>query len=175
MKKTGITAGPVLILACAFLTVLNACGYRLAGSGDLTGGAHTVFVSVFQNKSSMLGIESDFTDSLIREFTRRRAGSLAEKSRADAIFSGVIDSVSTDTVSHRDEYASVERQVRVTVGGRLVSRDGRTLWAADRISESEDYLVASEKSVTDQNLRQAVEKLSEKLAQRMYNHMTANF
>ncbi|MEW6079018.1 MAG: LPS assembly lipoprotein LptE [Thermodesulfobacteriota bacterium] len=175
MRKTGLPGGLAFILAFAFWAVIAGCGYRFAGTGELTGGAGTVFISVFKNKSALLGIESNFTDSLIREFTRRRPDSLAEKNGADAFFSGVIESVSTDTVSHRDEYASVERQVRVTVSGRLVSRDGRTLWAVDRISESEDYLVAAEKSVTDQHLRRAVEKLSEELAQRMYNQMTAGF
>jgi hypothetical protein len=172
--RTRMAGGLAFIMAGVFCAV-SACGYRFAGRGDLSGGAQTVFVSVFKNKSMLLGIESDFTDSLIREFTRRRAGSLVEESRADAIFSGVIESISTDTVSHRDEYASVERRVQVTVSGRLVSRDGRTLWATDRISESEDYLVETDKSATDQNLLKAVEKLSEDLAQRMYNQMTAGF
>jgi hypothetical protein len=170
-----IIAGRLAVIMACLCCAVSGCGYNFAGTGEITSGVDTVFVSVFKNKSSLLGIENDFTDSLIREFTRRRAGSLVEEGRADAIFSGVIQSISTDTASHRDEYKSVERRVRVTLSGRLVSRDGRTVWASDRISENEVYLVEAEKSATDQNLRRAVRKLSEDLAQRMFNQMAARF
>jgi outer membrane lipopolysaccharide assembly protein LptE/RlpB len=152
-----------------------ACGYRFAGNGRLPAQIETVFISVFENRSLLLGVEKDFTDSLIREFTRRRAGSLADRRSADAVFSGVIRSISTDTVSHRDEYTSVERQVRVTVSARLVARDGRIVWRADDLSAIEDYRVEAEKHLTDQNLRRAVEKLADDLAQRLYNQLTAEF
>jgi len=161
----------ILFFPCAVL----GCGYTFTGIGDLPAGVDTVFISVFENRSLLTGIENDFTNSLIQEFTRRRAGSLAEKDEADAVFYGVIRSITTDTVSHRDEYASVERRTKVTLSVRLVSRDGRTIWAADNIRDDEVYMVEPEKYVTEQNLRKAVIKLSEDMAERVYNQMTANF
>lgn len=165
------TVALIVCVACA----LSACGYRFAHKGELPAGVDTVFIKVFENRSSLLGIENDFTNSLIREFTRRRAGSLAAEDRADAVFSGVIQSISTGTVSHRDKYTAVERRVWVTMNVRLVSRGGEVLWAADNVTDNEVYLVEAEKSATDRNLRQAVGKLADDLAQRIYNQMTVNF
>jgi outer membrane lipopolysaccharide assembly protein LptE/RlpB len=160
-----------LFISCA----ISACGYRFAQKGVLPEGVDTVFVSVFENRSYLLGIENDFTNSMIQEFTRRRAGSLKEKEKADAVLKGVIKSISTGTVSHRDKYVAVERRVRVVLSVQLVNREGETVWAADNIRDNEVYMVETEKSATDQNLRQAVEKLADDLAQRIYNQMTVNF
>ena len=161
-------------IVCLAFT-LSACGYRFAHKGELPGGVDTVFIKVFENRSSLLGIENEFTNSLIQEFTRRRAGSLVAEDRADAVFSGAVQSISTGTVSHRYKYEAVERRVWVTLNVRLVSRDGRTLWSTDNVTDDEAYLVEAEKSATDRNLRQAVKKLADDLAQRIYNQMTVNF
>lgn len=172
VKRNRFIMPVVLLLAYWGVT---GCGYRFAQKGALPGDIDTVFVSVFENKSSLLGAENDFTNSLIQEFTRRRPGSLVGRDKAKAILSGSITSITTNTVSRRDLYAAVERRVRVTINARLASSDGRVLWAADNISDNEVYMVEPEKSATDQNLRKAVEKLADDLAQRVYNQMTANF
>ncbi len=160
-----------LFISCA----ISACGYRFAQKGDLPEEVDTVFVSVFENRSSLLGIENDFTNSMVQEFTRRRAGSLVEKEKADAVLEGVIKSISTGTVSHRNKYVAVERRVRVVLNVRLVNREGEAVWAEDNIRDNEVYMVEAEKSATDQNLRRAVRKLADDLAQRIYNQMTVNF
>lgn len=174
--RAGFISQPARIMAvvgCVFL--MAGCGYRLAGSGRLPAGVETMFIPVFENRSALTGIENDFTDSLIEEFTRRRGVRLVAEGAADAVLSGVITSISTATVTHRDQYTSSQRRARVTLKVRLVSRDGRVLWAADDISQDEIYAAEGAKYATDQRLRDAVVKIAGDLAERIYNRMTVDF
>ncbi len=167
--------GRLMVITVLGVFVVSGCGYRFAGKGPLPTGIDTVFISVFENNSLLLGIENDFTDSLTREFVRRRPGSLVERQAADAVFYGTITSISTTTVSHRDEYTATQRRVWVRLKGQLVSPQGETLWATDNISDNAVYAVETEKYATDENLRAAVRQLADDLAERLYNQMTANF
>ena len=168
-RPAGIMAG-----LCCFL-LMAGCGYRLAGSGRMPAAVESLFIPVFANRSSLTGIENDFTGSLIEEFTRRRGVPLVEEGAAEAVLSGTITSISTATVTHRDAYTSSRRRVRVALKVRLVSRDGRVIWAADDFSQDGIYTVESEKYATDQNLRAAVVKIAGDLAERIYNRLTVDF
>jgi hypothetical protein len=63
----------------------------------------------------------------------------------------------------------------VVVDVQLTGPDGKTLWASNGISASEEYAVASDNMVTEQNKKSAVSRLSKRLAQRIYYQMTDDF
>jgi len=159
----------VLICACG-------CGYRFVGSGTFPGGVKSVCIHVFENHTSQDGAEYIFTNSLVYEFTRRGGVTLAGEKDADAQLLGVVKAIRTDTITHKDVYASDQLSVRAQLGVRLVSKSGDLLWADDNISEHEIYDVAGNTAtISDENRKAALQELSDKMAERIYNQLTSDF
>ncbi|MDY6825327.1 MAG: LPS assembly lipoprotein LptE [Thermodesulfobacteriota bacterium] len=163
-----------LLIVCAF-PLLAGCGYQFAGTGGMPGGIDRVNVAVFENRSGESGVESAFTNNLIYELTRRGGVSIVSADAANGRITGTIRSITTDTVSHEETYVTAERRVRVVVDVRLVSADGRTLWAGTGIEGREVYAVAGSGYMTDENKKAAIERLSEDMAEAIYNRMAADF
>jgi outer membrane lipopolysaccharide assembly protein LptE/RlpB len=152
-----------------------ACGYRFPGGGGLPGGIDTVFIPLFTNRSNEIGVENIITDDLTNEFILQRKGALADENKADGVLSGVIVSVLTRTISQTGEGASVEREVVVTVGLKLTDKDGQLTWAVQRLSGREPYDVGNNSIETNRRRRDAIEILSTRLAEKIYNRLTDNF
>lgn len=160
--------------ALAAALLVAGCGYQFQGTGSLPGSTETVFVRLLKNRTSETGIENVFTSSLIYELTRNQRA--ADEERADALLTGEIASVSTDTISRTGTTTSVERRVRATVNLELADRDGAVIWKARGISANEAYAVDSDsKARTDQNRREALTKLAQRMAENIYSRMTDDF
>ena len=156
-----------------FLAFLSACGYRFAGGGTLPSGIKSVCVTILENRTSEIGVENTFTNDLIYEFTRN--GKFAGIDKADALLSGVVKSMSIETISHSGAHTSIERRVRFTLDLKLTDNDGRVIWSAKGVSDNEAYDVASDKLTTEQNRSKAISTLSERLAEKVYNSLTEDF
>lgn len=161
---------------------VSACGYHFEGGGSLPAGAGTVFVRMFENRTSETGLENIFTNDLIYEFIRSKK--FANREKAEAVLSGVIRSMSVETISHGSTtHTSLERRVRVTVDVKLTAFDknaiensgGRVIWSRKGISENEAYDVDDDKLVTEQNRKKALSTLSQRLAETVYNRLTEDF
>ena len=161
----------VFAILC-FLAFLSACGYRFAGGGTLPSGINSVCVTIFENRTSEIGVENTFTNDLIYEFTRN--GKIASIDKADAFLSGVVKSMSIETVSRSGSHTPIERRVTITLDLKLTDNDGGILWSKG-ISGNEAYDVASDKLSTEQNRRSAISILSERLAEKVYNRLTEDF
>ena len=160
------------VVACHFA----GCGYRLAGGGTMPGGIGSVCVVVFENRTSRADAGSIFSNSLVYEFTRRGGVALAMEAEADARLTGVVVSLATDTITHRDRYASDEMRVRAVLDVQLVSRGGEMLWSARGVAGRETYEVAGDAAyLTEESKKAAIMRLSEKMAETIYNRMTADF
>ncbi len=157
-----------------FLLALSmaSCGYRFAGGQDFPFGIKKIFVNLFENRTGETGIEVIITNDFIYEFTRSNKVEVVSRERADAIFSGVIRSVSFGSVARSSIQTTLERRVHVTFDLKLTSREGKVLWAARGISDDETYDVATEKLSTERNRRKAISRLSERIAQIIYNTIT---
>jgi hypothetical protein len=79
----------------AVMAVLSSCsGYHIGDSDrQIPGGYRTVAIPVFKNKTMEAGIETYFTNALVREFERGRVGRVTAKSDAQTTLEGSIDSV----------------------------------------------------------------------------------
>jgi hypothetical protein len=97
------------------------------------------------------------------------------RDKADAILTGVIRSISERTISHKGEYTSNERRVKVNVDLELTNRSGEVIWSRKSVSEDEVYKVSSQKQSTEQRKREAIKILSKRLAETIFNELTANF
>lgn len=83
-----------LPLVLALSVLLGSCAYRLGDSDrQIPGGYRTVAIPVFTNRSMEAGIETFFTNALVREFERGRVGRVAAKSDAQTTLEGTIDNV----------------------------------------------------------------------------------
>ena len=159
------------------LIFFSACGYRFSGGGNFPAGIKSVFVSTLENRTSETGAENTFTNDLIYEVTRGKKVVLTTKDRADARLSGIIQSMSIETISRRDAHssASLERRVTITVDLQLTDPDDRVIWSAKGASANEDYDVMPDKMATEKNRRDAISALSKRLAEKLYARITDDF
>jgi len=167
-----------IIVSILFLLILvSGCGYRFAGTGDFPGGVKNIFIPILENRTSESRLEKLVTDDLIYEFTKNRkdilAGSIDD---ADAVLYGIIHSISSETISRDDPNTSSERSVKLSAEMKLVVPEGRVIWRVKGITADEAYnVVPDDKHRTVQNRREAISKLSQRLAEKIYTRMTDNF
>jgi outer membrane lipopolysaccharide assembly protein LptE/RlpB len=157
--------------------MLVGCGYHFAGSGKYPAGVSRVYITMLQNRSGVTGAESTFTNDLIYEFTRNRPKSIAkDRSAADSILTGTIGRLSVEDIARSSISQAVERRVTATLILELASPDGRILWSSGAIQERQSYaVVAGDKTSTDRNKSNAIDKLAKKLAESAYDRLTDNF
>ena len=168
MKGTLLT----LLIACL---VLPACGYRFSGEGRLPGGADTICVLMPENRTTEIGIQARLNSDLVREVTRRDSRRVAPPETADALLAGVVRKVRDTDIAHTGTSTASQRRVTLTVDMQLKRADGTVLWSRTGLSDHEAYDVAADKDQTDANRQRAIEKLSRRLAERVYYGMTADF
>ena len=157
------------------LSVFSGCGYRFAGAGRLPAGIGTIFVTTLENRTMDTGIETILTSEIIAEFIRNDPNHLAVREKADAVLSGTIDSIRSETISRRSIQTSFERRLFVMVSLKLTDRSGRVIWSAPGVSVNEEYKVREARTETDQTRRVAFSALSRRLAEAVYNRITEDF
>ena len=156
-------------------SLLSACGYQFTGGGNLPSGITSISIEMFKNRTAETGVETIITNDLIYEFTRHEQVVVTGSDKADAILTGVVQSIGERTISHRGEYTSNERRVEVKVDLKLTGRSGGVIWSAKGVSDNEAYKVMPRKQSTERNKRDAIKKLSKRLAESNYNSLTADF
>jgi len=158
-----------------FWSLFSACGYRFAGGGSLPSGITSISIDMFENRTSETGVENIITNDLIYEFTRHEQVVVTGKDKADAVLTGVIVSISSKTISRKGEYTSDERRVELKVDLQLTDKSGGVIWSAKDISDNEAYKVSSTKQVTERNKKVAIQRLSKRLSENIFNRLTADF
>ncbi|UCD32619.1 MAG: hypothetical protein JSW04_15910 [Desulfobacterales bacterium] len=157
------------------LLSFSACGYRFAGSGNLPPGIRSIHVNVFANRSAETGFENVITNDIIYEFTRKKKDAVAKSDQADGILTGLVASVRTDTIAHKGESTSLTRRVVVSLNAKLTDRNGIVVWSEDDITESEAFDVVSDKQASEQRKQDALNRVSERLAEKIFNRLTEDF
>jgi hypothetical protein len=160
----------VFLLIAGWLTA--SCAYRFSGADAPPFGIRRISVAMFENKTSETGIESIFARDLINELARDSRLTISRTEKADAFFSGVIKSLSIESVSREKSYVSLERRLIARVDIRLADKNGKILWAGENLWAGEVYQVTPNKRDTEQNLREAIILLSRKMAQNVVQQMS---
>jgi outer membrane lipopolysaccharide assembly protein LptE/RlpB len=155
--------------------LLAACGYQMAGPGELPGKANTLAVTMLVNRSGESGLEAKVTNALLDEITRRRQDLVVSEVRADAILSGTIDSLSTQTAARSGTLTAAERKVVITVSLTLKSPKGEVLWQGSRLTAEQAFPVADTKPQTESNRRAAINQVAQRLAEYAYERLTDAF
>ena len=174
------TKGIILVGFCVSallcLLGLTGCGYHFKGMGlQAPEGVETIAIPMLENKTTKPGIETVFTGDLAYEFTRSKVLQVVKKESADAVLSGSIASLNTDTIAHTADYASDERRATITLSLMLKRKDGQVIWADSGLSDNEIYKVSDDRLTTDRNERQAIETISERLAQKIHTRVLEDF
>lgn len=166
----------VCLIIVLLVTMCEACGYRFAGQGGFPGDTERLFVTVLENKTQETGVESIITAALLSELTLRKThrltGGLAD---ADVVLSGTVKHVNISTISVSESTVANQRRVTVTVALKLRKTDGSTVWSRENISDYEAYLVDVNPEITDANRRNAIRKLSKRIAEQVVNRFSDDF
>ena len=162
---------PVIVILLFF----PACGYQFAGSGDLPGGIQTIAIEILENRTTETGLENTITNDLIYEFSRKGRRVQKNSKKAEAVLTGVIESERITTISRQAQQSAIARRVKIIVNLKLTGSDGGVKWSASGLSEFEDYDVATDKQANEISKRRAIENLSKRLAEKIYNRLTDNF
>ena len=155
--------------------LFSACGYQFSGGGSLPSGVTSVSVEMFQNRTAETGVETIITNDLIYEFTRHEQVVVTGSDKADAILTGVVQSISERTISRTGEYTSDERRVELKLNLKLTNKSGGVIWSAKGVSDDEAYKVMPGKQSTELRKREAIKTLSKRLAEDIFNRLTADF
>lgn len=146
-------AAPVVVVAVSVLLLgLVDCGYNFPGEGrTLPGGATSIFVAKFENRTRDAGLENFVLESLQAEVARRGQFVLA-RNRADAqlALEGAILSLETRPVAFTSNDQAVQYQTFITVSAALKdTKSGQTAWRVSSLRESDSYGAVANTVVTD--------------------------
>ncbi len=164
-------AWPIIL----FWLLVSACGYQFTGGGSLPSGITSISIEMFENRTSETGVETIITNDLIYEFARREQVVVTGSDKADAILTGVVKSISERTISHRGEYTSDERRVKLNLDLQLKDKSGRVIRSVKDVSDNEAYKVLPGKQATEQLKKVAIKRLSKRLAENIFNRLTVDF
>ncbi len=160
----------------AFLTA-GGCGYHLQGKGAPSDpGIRAVAIPIFGNRTSQTGIESEVTRALVDRITSSQRIAIRSQNTADAILIGTVKSFITSSVA-------VTSGTQFTTGYRAAltvevsfqrRADGKIFWKED-LTEWRNYLVVSDLAATENNKREAIRRISERLAERIQEIILGSF
>jgi outer membrane lipopolysaccharide assembly protein LptE/RlpB len=166
-------AGAIIILI-AMLS--SACGYRFAGHEGFPGDTHRLFVNVFKNLTQETGVENIVSAAFLSELTLRKTDELAgSMENADVVLNGVVEEVTIQTIAAKKKDTASERRVTVTLNVELAKLDGDVVWAQRGVSDNQGYRVDNNPEQTDQNRRDAIRLLSQRIAEKVVNRLSDNF
>jgi hypothetical protein len=165
-----------LAIAIACLVSFTSCGYRFAGSEGPPQGVEKLFIERIDNKTTEPDLDNLITNALKNEFIQKYRGVLVDRERADAVLSGVVVGVRTETVARRGALMSLERRVYMTIDLTLKSSGSERIWFAKGITASDTYAVTSgDKEDTERNKRDALQDLARRLAEISFNRLSDDF
>lgn len=170
------TGAPHVFVVGLILLCLTSCGYKLAGGGKLPADVRSVCVLIFDNRSTETGIENQLVSDLIYEFTRNGQNVVSDPKDAQAILSGVVKSVSVETVSYNANQTSLESRVTVVANVTFKTATGEVIWSTDGLVQKQAFSSnRDDKQAADKNKKDALLVLSKRFAENVYARLTDDF
>jgi TolB-like protein len=167
MKRLG-----ALLLLSIFLA---GCGYTPRGLSPGIG-VSTLYIQPLGNRTAEPFLDSMLTNDLIMWFSRdRHLRLVAGAKEAEAVLSGDVVSYNRTSVAYnrRDKIQEYRSEMRVNANLRRVS-DGKILWK-DSVFWNEESLNSADRSRQDDFETEAMRKISQRLAEQIYQRIQENF
>ena len=176
LKGYWLIKSKIILVALLAGVLFCACGYRFVEEGGFPGNSERLFVKVLENRTQETGVENIVTAALLSELTLRKTNNLTNSmDSADVVMSGVVEEVAIRTISTRSRDAAGERRVTVSVTLELTKPDGHLVWKTQGLSDDEGYPVEDNPERTDQNRRDAIRILSQRIAEKVVNRLSDDF
>lgn len=164
----------IAIISVLFF-LLPGCGYRLSGGGALPGNVTRVSVAMFQNQSFETGAETIFTSALIRTLVEKTDARIVARKEADAVITSTIKSITMGALTRTSDDAVIERLVGAVLDLYMVNNEGETIWSVRNFSQTEVYTVSSINASDEAAKREALEKIADRISERIISKMRDNF
>jgi hypothetical protein len=180
-----------------FILALVGCGYRFGISDrTLPGGYSQVAIPVFKNKSADVGIETSFTNALIRRFARSQVARVSDKESSPLLLLGEIVRVETiqgPAATNKSaqlpllpENTVLTTEYRLKVTAHLVLKrksDEKILWQGDFTNEKVyapprigTAVVNSANATYNQSARMdTLARLADEMMAEAHDRLTENF
>ena len=171
---------PGLALACLVVSVLvlAACGYRMGGMPceEAMQPVRNIAVPLFGNRSLVPRAENVFTEAFREQIQDLPCFSLSSGGEADGLLKGTILSINTYTVAVNQDFLAVEYGMRAILSVSLVQRsDGKVLWRSSKVEEEVKFHAVADAQIFQDNHREALVKLSWKMAERVLDQLSLGF
>jgi len=164
----------VIMVAC--IVPFTSCGYRFAGGEGLPQGIESLYIQLLDNKTTEPGIDIVMTSELKNEFIQKYRSALVDRETAEAILSGAVVGIQTETVARRGALTALERSVSMTIDLALKTSGNERIWFAKGITMSDTYTVVSgDKEVNERNKRNALKDLAGRIAEISFYRLTDDF
>ena len=164
------------LILLVILLLLSSCGYHFEGGGYLNSDITLVAVEMIDNKSSETGVGVFFTNALIKEIVGKTDTKLVDdKTRADAVLQGKVNSITFDTLSRSTTEAVIDRRISASVDMQLVDNYGNVIWSVKSFITKDEYKVSEDEITDHSNRREALLRISTRTAERLVSKMTTNF
>jgi hypothetical protein len=120
-------------------------------------------------------LQSTVTNALVDEFSRRRPNLIVSVEQAQAVLSGTIQRLEAETVTRANSQTASQRRLVIYVSLSMTDKAGHLLWQEGDMRVEQNYPVSSNKTISDQNRRRAMEKAALRLAENVYERLTSSF
>lgn len=167
----------LLVLSLLLCLVLPGCGYRLQGRSDaLPGNVRSLYVELFRNDSYKPFLENELTNAVVERFARHDRLEIVEQpARSESILSGSIVGYSRSSLSYNrdDDIAEYRSNMRVKAVLRR-AENGEVLWTGT-VSWHEDFRASSDKTLQEDREQEAIQVVSQRLADELFSRLIDNF
>jgi hypothetical protein len=132
-------------------------------------------ITVLGNRTAHSFLQSTITNALVDEFSRRRPNLIVSVEQAQAVLSGTIQRLESETVTRANSQTASQRRLVIYVSLSMTDKAGNLLWQQTDMRVEQNYTVSSIKTASDQNRRRAMEKAALRLAENVYERLTSSF
>ena len=167
--RFAVTRISYIFILLIVVSCLPACGYHFSGHySSLPPEIKTVSIPVFSNKTFEPGIESLFTNALIKEFFKSYKLKVVS-GEGDSIITGEVTSFKLDPISYtRDDRVLEYRAIIHTSVTFKNTANGEVIWKNKNLFYNEEYLVSSDLESNEAAEQEAKEKIVQELAERIH-------
>lgn len=172
---------PVPFFVIIPFLICTACGYSFRVKGTpVSVSFESIAIPLFESTSTDRGLEAEFTEVIRNEFISRSTVPIVESERADAVISGRIFEIDTQTVTYNTVKQSIGGDtVSYETGGarKLVVRlsisiteraTGKVIWQDDSMEEEANFNASEDPLQNRYNREQAIRVIAELMAKRIY-------
>jgi len=172
---------PSPLLIICFLGFFIGCGYHLRATGEPMGiKLESLAIPLMTSTSSNKGFEADFTRIIREEFISHAKVPLLSREEAQAVLIGRIYDTRFQPLTYDLQQQTIggevtthevtsSRRMRIILDVQLTDRaTGKVIWHEKSMKEEASFIVGTDPLANRYYQRQALQKISRRLAKRIY-------